>query len=121
MVLQVTKTFITNIDQLNSEAQLMISMPEILIIVIFVVLLFGPNKIPELARSMGKFMGEFTRAQREVEFGFRSQYQSTQSPGPKSHSKNERIREMAKSVDIITEGKSDEELLDEIETKLKAK
>ncbi|MDY6960115.1 MAG: twin-arginine translocase TatA/TatE family subunit, partial [Halobacteriota archaeon] len=41
-----------------------------LLIGIVVILLFGPNKIPELARSAGKFMGEFTRAQREVEMEY---------------------------------------------------
>lgn len=96
----------------------MISMPEIIIIVLVVVLLFGPNKIPELARSLGSFMGEFTKAQREVELGFRSKYQPE---NPQTPIKNGKIRDMAKKFEINTEGKSDEELLDEIESKLKAK
>ena len=101
----------------------MISGAEIIIILILVVLLFGPNKIPELARNIGKFMGEFTKAQREVEYGFRSQFQSLSPQTPhntQTSSNNEKIRQMAGKFGIDVEGKTDDELLDEIESKLNA-
>ncbi|MBK1834249.1 Sec-independent protein translocase subunit TatA/TatB [Roseibacillus ishigakijimensis] len=41
--------------------------PEILIIFVIVLLLFGAKKIPELARGLGKSMGEFKRAREEFE------------------------------------------------------
>lgn len=40
---------------------------EIIIIFIIVLLLFGAKKIPELARGLGKSMGEFKRARDEFE------------------------------------------------------
>ena len=40
---------------------------EILLILVVIVLLFGASKLPELARSMGRSMGEFKRGQFEVE------------------------------------------------------
>lgn len=43
----------------------MLGSQELILIFIVVVLLFGATKLPELARSMGKSMGEFKRAQRE--------------------------------------------------------
>lgn len=41
--------------------------PELLIIVLIAVLLFGANKIPKLARSTGEAMGEFQKGREEVE------------------------------------------------------
>lgn len=41
--------------------------PELLVIVLIAVLLFGANKIPKLARSTGQAMGEFRRGREEIE------------------------------------------------------
>ena len=41
--------------------------PEIFIIFVVVLLLFGAKKIPELARGLGKSMGEFKKARSEFE------------------------------------------------------
>lgn len=41
--------------------------PELIVIVLVLVLLFGANKIPELARSFGKAKGEFTKGKEELE------------------------------------------------------
>ncbi len=43
------------------------SMPELLIVLAIVVLLFGAKKIPELAKGMGKGIKEFKGAMREGE------------------------------------------------------
>jgi len=39
-----------------------IGMTEIVVILVIALLIFGPNKLPELARSLGKGFGEFRRA-----------------------------------------------------------
>lgn len=41
--------------------------PEMLVILLIAVLLFGANKIPKLARSTGEAMGEFKKGRQEVE------------------------------------------------------
>lgn len=41
--------------------------PEIIIIFVVILLLFGAKKIPELARGLGKSMGEFKKARNEFE------------------------------------------------------
>ncbi|ELZ91546.1 hypothetical protein C440_14569 [Haloferax mucosum ATCC BAA-1512] len=41
--------------------------PELLIVLLIVVLLFGANKLPQLARSSGQAMGEFRRGRQELE------------------------------------------------------
>ena len=39
-----------------------IGLPELLVIMIVALLVFGPAKLPELARSLGKGLAEFRRA-----------------------------------------------------------
>jgi len=41
--------------------------PELLVILLIAILLFGANKIPELARSSGEAIGEFQKGRQEVE------------------------------------------------------
>ncbi len=40
---------------------------ELLIIVLFVLIVFGPDKLPELSRTFGKTMRMFKRAQEDME------------------------------------------------------
>jgi len=41
--------------------------PEVLVVLLILVLLFGANQIPKLARSTGQAMGEFKRGREEIE------------------------------------------------------
>lgn len=45
---------------------LFIGGPEIVVIILFVLILFGSKKIPDFARMMGKGMREFRRATEEI-------------------------------------------------------
>ncbi|MFC2137633.1 twin-arginine translocase TatA/TatE family subunit [Bacteroidota bacterium] len=45
---------------------LFISGPEIIIIFIFILLLFGAKKIPEIARGLGKGLNEFKKAANDI-------------------------------------------------------
>ena len=42
-----------------------IGLGEILVLVLVVLILFGPNKLPELGKSLGKALGEFRKGIRE--------------------------------------------------------
>jgi sec-independent protein translocase protein TatA len=43
-----------------------IGMPEMIIILMIALIIFGPRKLPELGRSLGKSLGEFKRASNEL-------------------------------------------------------
>lgn len=44
-----------------------LGMPEILLVALVVLLLFGGKKIPELMRGIGKGIGEFKKGVKDVE------------------------------------------------------
>ena len=45
-----------------------LGLPEIIVILVAVVILFyGGEKIPEIARGLGRFSGEFKKGRKEVE------------------------------------------------------
>ena len=56
----------------------MIGTQELIMIFGVVLLLFGANKLPELARSMGSSVGEFKKAQTESERNLREYEKSWQ-------------------------------------------
>ena len=63
-------------------------MPEMVMIFVLILLLFGPKKLPELARGIGKVMGEFKKArddfEREVTYVVKqAENEATKEPPPK--------------------------------------
>ncbi len=44
-----------------------IGLPELLVILVIVLLLFGASRLPEVARALGKSIGEFKKGLKEGE------------------------------------------------------
>ena len=86
---------------------------ELLIIFAVIVLLFGATKLPELAKSMGKSMGEFKKAQKEAEIELKHFERSLEDTTVEE--KETKIKKRAEELGIDTEGKTDDELLDAIQ------
>lgn len=47
-----------------------IGMPELIVIFVIALIIFGPRKLPELGRSLGKGINEFRRASNELKTTF---------------------------------------------------
>lgn len=90
----------------------MIGTTELMLIFGVIVLLFGANKLPELARSMGSSMGEFKKAQTESERNLREFERSVTEPVALKKTK---VQETAEKLGIDIKGKSDDQLLEEIQ------
>ena len=75
---------------------------EIGLILLIVLIVFGPSKLPQLARAVGESIKEFKRASSEE----------------KEEIGEKELVEVAKKLGIETEGKSKEELAEEIRKKL---
>ena len=56
---------------------------ELILILLIILLLFGANKLPELAQGLGKGMKEFKKAQSEIEEEF---YKAAEEPSKKQKS-----------------------------------
>ncbi len=78
---------------------------EMILIFLIIILLFGAAKLPELARSMGKSMGEFKKAQKESELILKDLDNPQLS----------KVQQTANNLGISIEGKIDDELMEEIE------
>ena len=81
----------------------------LLLIFFAIILLFGPSKLPELARSLGRAYGEFEKSQIEIEEEMRK---LETKPVVGNISKN--ITRLASDLGINTEGKDENMILDEI-------
>jgi sec-independent protein translocase protein TatA len=97
----------------------MIGTQEILLIFVAIVLLFGASKLPDLARSMGRSMGEFKRGQQEIQRELSLVNSPAEDMG--NDVAHTRVQRMANSMGISIDGKSDDQLLVEIEKKLDKK
>ncbi len=87
-------------------------------IIAVVVILWGPAKIPEFARALGRAKGEFENASKE--FNAASTQASTQSPVTSApRSSDDLLIETAKKLGIKTEGKTREQISSEIVEKAK--
>ncbi len=54
--------------------------PELIIIAILVLVLFGAKKLPTFARSLGKSMGEFKKARTEFENELHNAQEEAETP-----------------------------------------
>ena len=90
----------------------MLGWQEMILIFAILLLVFGPTKLPKIARELGKAWNEFNKASS----GVIETISSVQTA--KNEDKNNPLLEVARKLDVSTEGKTDEQLKEEILTKI---
>jgi sec-independent protein translocase protein TatA len=91
------------------------------IALIVAVLLFGSKKLPEVARSIGKVVGEFQKGRMEIEREIKAATQEVTLAGTTQTSqptKKEEVQKAAAALGIDATSKSEEELKRAIKEKL---
>jgi sec-independent protein translocase protein TatA len=79
------------------------------VLIVIVALLFGANKIPEIARAIGRATGEFQKGKLEVEREIEKAKAEMDKPPERL-----KLEAAAKALGIDPTGKSDEQLREEI-------
>lgn len=77
----------------------------IILIIIAILLLFGPQKLPELARGIGRALGEFRRGKMEVERQISSELSDMDVRDSRA-----RVEKAAAALRIGTSGRSEMQL-----------
>ena len=86
-----------------------IGMQELAIIFVVALLIFGPKRLPELARTLGKGLAEFRRASTDLRQSFNLEMDA-QPPSPATAEKDPRSeREPATQPEQLVDSQSDED------------
>lgn len=88
----------------------MIGTQELVLVLLAALFLFGPSKLPELAHSIGKAVGEFKKAQVETEHKLNKLNNI--------NNKEMKIHNLAVQMGINAEDKTTEQLIEEIRTEV---
>jgi len=83
-----------------------IGFPELLIILAIALLIFGPKKLPEVSKSIGRAVREFRRASDEIKGKIEQEIQASEFKDIKDELKKDLTQDITKEV---TEEKEDEE------------
>lgn len=72
-----------------------IGMPELLLILVIALIVFGPKKLPEIGKSLGKGLAEFKRASDDLKQSIQREVNSLEvekKPGPEETSSDNVIK-----------------------------
>ena len=83
-----------------------IGMPELIIIFVIALIIFGPRKLPELGRSLGKSLGEFKRASNELRNTLEEEVRVEEQREQKAKMQAEQASALAASAQPVTPGSS---------------
>jgi sec-independent protein translocase protein TatA len=89
--------------------------------VVIVIIMWGPAKIPEFAKAIGRAKGEFNKASKESDANAAAAVSngSARTSTQSIKSREEILLETAQKMGISTDGKTREEIAEEISVKAK--
>lgn len=90
----------------------MIGWQEMILVLAILLFVFGPTKLPKIAKELGKAWHEFNKASSGV-FETKSSAETS-----KKEDKTKLLLEAAKKLGVNTEGKTGDQLVEEISAKI---
>jgi TatA/E family protein of Tat protein translocase len=63
-----------------------LGVPELIVIFVVALIVFGPKKLPELGKSLGKGLAEFRRASNELKSTIEEEVRAIEAEPPAHHS-----------------------------------
>ena len=113
----------------------MIGLQETILIFAILLLVFGPTKLPKIAKELGKMIQEFNKAasgfKEEIDKATSDITKDTQPSSPRvsqsqvkitaSGNKDKTVSDIAKKLNITTEGKTNKQIIQDIITKIDSK
>jgi len=97
----------------------MFSVPHLVVLFIVVLVFFGPHKLPELARGLGKLMAEFRKASNDFKMAFEEEMRNIERQNREAEwKKSEEAAEAKRKADLasansVADGSSDPKILPE--------
>lgn len=79
--------------------------PEMALVVLVLLLIFGPERMPQMAKALGQAIREFRKA---------SESPFYEAPTPPKPTQEKALMDTAKKLGITTEGKTTEQVAEEI-------
>ena len=80
----------------------MFSIPHMIVLFVVVLVVFGPHKLPELARGLGKLMAEFRKASTDFKLAFEEEMRNVERQAREAERKKQ--AEAASASAAATEG-----------------
>ena len=85
-----------------------LGIPEIIIIFVVALLIFGPKKLPQLGKSLGRTLNEFRRASNEIKRTIEDEISNDDPPKPSAKRRDDPDGSAATDSDVSASGGDDD-------------
>jgi len=90
----------------------------VIIIFVAIVILLGTNRLPDVAKKLGKAVGEYNKTKNDVQNQFKDHTNTNLNVNGPVQNERQKLEAIAKSIGVNFKNKSDEELRKQISSRI---